>query len=231
MRTIYKSVFVLVGLVLAGAPPPVAAQALTRCTIGQQVIDTEGEIGVIVSDGSNLCQVKYPDGFIYGWIYWNLRSTGAPKINLPGPPDLSPAPSPSPNDAATPPILLRPKPLNTLVYRADPRGQITLNASVNGTQILFLVDTGASLVFLSAKDARAAGISYSELVFNQRAQTANGPVGIAPVLLREIRIEQVAVQAVPAAVIKNLDISVLGMSFLTRLKGFDMQNGSLTIKR
>src|SRR5690242_10561062 len=54
------------------------AQALTKCAVGQPVTDQEGKTGVIVSDNSNLCQVKYGDGQTYGWIFWNLRPAAEP---------------------------------------------------------------------------------------------------------------------------------------------------------
>jgi predicted aspartyl protease len=43
-------------------------------------------------------------------------------------------------------------------------------------------------------------------------------VHFAPVMLREVRIGQLSIENVPAAVIENLDQSLLGMSFLKRLK-------------
>ena len=93
----------------------------------------------------------------------------------------------------------------------------------------FLVDTGASLVILTPNDARAIGIRHSELVFDQIMQTGNGPVHAAPVLLREIRIGDVAIEKVQGAVIDSLGQSVLGMSFLGPLKGFEMRDRVLTI--
>ena len=51
----------------------------------------------------------------------------------------------------------------------------------------------------------------------------------APVMLREVRIGQLSVENVPAAVIENLDQSLLGMSFLKRLKSFEVREGALTI--
>jgi predicted aspartyl protease len=48
-------------------------------------------------------------------------------------------------------------------------------------------------------------------------------------MLREIRIEQLAIDNVPGAVIENLDQSLLGMTFLHRLKSFQMREGVLTI--
>jgi clan AA aspartic protease (TIGR02281 family) len=93
------------------------------------------------------------------------------------------------------PTILRPGPsTHTLVYRANPRGQFSFTAAVNGASIRFLVDTGANLVMLTPEDARAAGIDPSALVFNSRAITANGVVRIAPVMLGEIRIEQLSMR-------------------------------------
>jgi aspartyl protease family protein len=52
---------------------------------------------------------------------------------------------------------------------------------------------------------------------------------VAPVTLREVRIDQLSFYDVPAAVIENLDISLLGMSFLSRLRGYEMRDGKLRI--
>ena len=232
-----RSVLALCALVLAAAPSVAAAQALTKCTIGQTVTDQEDKTGIVISAGSNLCQVKYPDGLVYGWIYWNLRP--AALSAKPGPPPVDaklPPPPASPPAANLPatgvqlPTVLRAGPsTHSLVYRADPRGHVALTAMVNGAPVRFLVDTGASRVTLTAEDARAAGIGRSELVFNQRSLTANGLAREAPVTLREIRIEQLSIDDVPAAVNENLNVSLLGMSFLKRLKSFEMREGALTI--
>jgi aspartyl protease family protein len=118
---------------------------------------------------------------------------------------------------------------NTLIYPADSRGHVILDAIVNGASVRFLVDTGASLVTLTANDARAAGLDPRRLAFNERATTANGEVRMAPVRLREIRLGQLAIEDVPAAVIENLKISLLGVSFLERLQSYEMRDGKLTI--
>jgi aspartyl protease family protein len=120
-------------------------------------------------------------------------------------------------------------PPNTIVYTANERGHVILDAAVNGVPIRFLVDTGASLVTLTSEDARAAGIAPGELVFNARANTANGIARMAPVTLREVRIDQLSIYDVPAAVLENLNISLLGMSFLGRLQSYEMRDGKLMI--
>ena len=120
-------------------------------------------------------------------------------------------------------------PANSLVYSANAQGHVILDAAVNGAPMRLLVDTGASLVTLTPADARAAGITASELVFNHRASTANGPARMAQVKLREVRIGQLSIYDVPAAVLENLNISLLGMSFLGRLQSYEMRDGKLTI--
>jgi aspartyl protease family protein len=120
-------------------------------------------------------------------------------------------------------------PSNTIVYTANGRGHVVLDAAVNGAPVRMLVDTGASLVTLTPADARAAGISPAGLVFSGHVQTANGTARMAPVTLREIRIGQLSIYDVPAAVLENLNVSLLGMSFLGRLRGYEMREGKLTV--
>lgn len=219
-----RVVLIFTVLVFGSAASGAAPQELTGCVAGQQVIDKEGKTGIVVAGNGKLCRVKYADGQIYGWIYWNLRPAADPPQSGPVKSDAAPS-------AGSPPGLtvLRPSSSHTLVYRADRRGHFSLTATVNGAPIRVVVDTGASLVALTLDDARAAGITRSELAFNQITQTANGRVHFAPVVLREVRIEQLSIENVPAAVIENLDQSLLGMSFLKRLKSFEMREGQLTI--
>jgi len=233
-----RPVLALSALVLGGAPSLVVAQALTQCTVGQPVTDKDDKTGVIVAEVNKLCQVRYPDGQVYGWIYWNLRPADAPvksgsatfDTKLPEPPTGSSANDAPSGNGVQLPTILRPGPsTHALVFRADPRGHVALTALVNGAPVRFLVDTGASRVTLTSEDARNAGIGRSELVFNQRSQTANGLAPEAPVTLREIRIEKLSIDNVPAAVNENLNVSLLGMSFLKRLKSFEMREGALTI--
>ena len=72
-----RAVWVFAALVFGSGISPAVPQELTRCVAGQRVIDKDGKTGVIVADDSKLCQVKYADGQIYSWIFWNLRPTTA----------------------------------------------------------------------------------------------------------------------------------------------------------
>ena len=120
-------------------------------------------------------------------------------------------------------------PSDTMVFTANELGHVVLDAAVNGAPVRMLVDTGATLVTLTPADARAAGIYPASLTFSGHVQTANGTTRMAPVTLREIRIGQLSIYDVPAGVLENLNVSLLGMSFLSRLHGYEMRDGKLTI--
>jgi aspartyl protease family protein len=95
--------------------------------------------------------------------------------------------------------------------------------------VRFMVDTGATAVALTPRDAAAAGIARYQLEFTGQARTASGSVNVAPVRLREVRLGQLAVEDVQAMVIENLGVSLLGQSFLNRLQSYEMRDGVLTI--
>jgi aspartyl protease family protein len=120
-------------------------------------------------------------------------------------------------------------PFDSLSYPVDANGHVVVEAEVDGALLRLLVDTGASLVSLTPADARAAGIDPDRLAFTGRAATANGLVRLAPVTLREVRIGQLTVENVPAAVLAHLDMSLLGASFLRRLWSYRMADGRFTI--
>jgi aspartyl protease family protein len=118
---------------------------------------------------------------------------------------------------------------NSLVFHANRQGHVLLSGAVNGSSVRFIVDTGATMVVLTPSDATAAGLDGSQLVYNVRTSTANGAGRAAAVTLREIRIGQFSVYDVPAFVVENVPMSLLGQSFLTRLSSYEMRDGALTL--
>jgi aspartyl protease family protein len=92
------------------------------------------------------------------------------------------------------------------------------------------VDTGASHVVLAPADAARLGLRREQLRFTDRAATANGPVGLAPVTLRDIRIGQLTRRQVPAMVnAAPMAVSLLGMSFLAELEAWEAKGDQLLL--
>ncbi|HVM78351.1 MAG TPA: TIGR02281 family clan AA aspartic protease [Stellaceae bacterium] len=120
---------------------------------------------------------------------------------------------------------------NELVYRRSRDGHFYVEADVNGALIRFVVDTGASMVALSPDDARAAGLQVIAQDFTLRANTANGIARVAPVTLRALGLGQFTANEVPAIVVEQpMQISLLGMSFLARLQGFETRGDELVLR-
>jgi aspartyl protease family protein len=117
---------------------------------------------------------------------------------------------------------------NSLTLRAQPNGYAYVKASVNGAEMVMAFDTGASEVALTKADANKAGVA-GNLDYSKSFSTANGRTRGAPVMLREIRIGQLVITDVAADVMENGAVSLLGQTFLSRLHGYQMQDGMLTL--
>ncbi|MFL5146752.1 MAG: TIGR02281 family clan AA aspartic protease [Microvirga sp.] len=119
-----------------------------------------------------------------------------------------------------------------VVVSADLRGHFVVHPTLDGKRVRMLVDTGASFVALSHEDARLAGISVSARDYTRPISTANGIVAAASVRLAEVKVGDIAVRGVEALVLPpgKLSTSLLGMSFLKRLGGFEIAQGRLILK-
>ncbi len=96
-------------------------------------------------------------------------------------------------------------------------GHYYATLTINGTEISFLADTGATTMVLSRADARALGIDPESLTYVGQAQTANGVVRTARVVLPEVRFGPFTDTNVPAQVTDgDLFGSLLGMDYLDR---------------
>ncbi len=120
----------------------------------------------------------------------------------------------------------------SVVFRAGADGHFRSEALVDGTPVRFLLDTGASDVVLSPADAARLGFDPATLSFTRRYETANGVVRGAPVRLGEVAIGPIRVGGVPASVNEApMGSSLLGMSFLSRLRSYEVEGDSLTLRR
>jgi aspartyl protease family protein len=118
-----------------------------------------------------------------------------------------------------------------MVFQRGNDGHFHVDAEVDGTLIRFLVDTGASDVVLSQADAERIGFDPAALDYTQTYSTANGMVFGAPIRLGEIAIGPIRVADVHASVNSGeMDGSLLGMSFLSRLSGFSVEGDQLVLR-
>ena len=83
---------------------------------------------------------------------------------------------------------------------------------------------------LSRRDARRLGINTDNLQRNAEVRTAAGRVMAATTVIDEITIDGVTVKNVSAVIMEDgLETSLLGMSFLNRLEGWDVTTNAIII--
>jgi aspartyl protease family protein len=110
-------------------------------------------------------------------------------------------------------------------------GHFMVIAEIADVEIRFLVDTGASQVILTTEDAERLGHDLDSLEFSDRFQTANGTIRGAPLVLPELRIGDLEIAEVRASVIRApMTASLLGMSFLSRLDGYEVGEEGLILR-
>lgn len=107
---------------------------------------------------------------------------------------------------------------NTIVLPASSGGHFFAQGSINGRATQFVVDTGASSVAIGLPEARRLGIDW-QAGRPGRSATANGVVTTWQVKLASVRIGDVEVHEVDAAVLpQEMPYVLLGNSFLNRFQ-------------
>ena len=119
------------------------------------------------------------------------------------------------------------------VYYRHRDGYYHLRGDVNGRAVNFIVDTGATGVALRETDARRAGFTLTASDFKYKSRTANGTAEIAVIPIDLIDVDGIRVYNVMGTVHRddNLHVNLLGMSFLGRLKRFEMKNDKLILEQ
>lgn len=121
----------------------------------------------------------------------------------------------------------------TVTIPRDARGHFQVDARVDGRKIGFMVDTGASTIALTGSDAKRLGIHPSASEYSVSVRTANGTVRAAPANLSMVEVGGLVVRDVRALVVPDsaLSESLLGLSFLTKLRRFEYAGGKLVLEQ
>ena len=113
-----------------------------------------------------------------------------------------------------------------VVLESDRQGHFIASGAVNGREVTFLVDTGATLVSVSEGRADELGL---ERMARIGLQTAAGPVTGWMTRIDEVRLGDIVQRDVRAAISPGRsDTILLGMSFLRDLQ-MTQSNGQLRL--
>jgi aspartyl protease family protein len=115
---------------------------------------------------------------------------------------------------------------------ADQRGHYVTKVDINNATVDAIIDTGATAVALSYEDAEDAGLKPGSLDYDVPVNTANGLTKAARVMLRLVEVDGVRVRDVEGLVLPDgaMKGTLLGMSFLSKLRQFRIENGVLHLE-
>lgn len=158
-------------------------------------------------------------GFMGATAVQKLRET-----QRPAPPALLVASPPAP--------VLEASVTSGVALQAGRNGHFFVNALLDGRALPMMVDTGASACAFSEEDAARIGMRVGPADFTRVWNTANGPVRVAPIRIAVVQIGSITVRDVEAVVIPRglLSTSLLGMSFLGRLRDFSVAGTTMTLR-
>jgi aspartyl protease family protein len=114
---------------------------------------------------------------------------------------------------------------------ADSRGHFQASFRINGKPMDGVIDTGASTIAINETAARRLGFTGNGLDFRYTVNTANGGTEAAHVVLDRVEIGSIRVTGVDAMVLhdKALTGMLVGMTFLQKLKSYQVADGQMTL--
>ncbi len=170
-----------------------------------------------------------------------LVARGLDRLIVDPSPSSQPPPPQTPAASAPAPLYVpeRPATLNfsgseEQRIRVSADGHYYADAEINGLSLKhMLIDTGATYVALSYDDAASLGIYPNPGDFKYETRTANGVGHVAITNLHEVRLGDIFLENVSAVVAEPgaMDVSLLGMSFLSRLSRVETTENTLALRR
>ena len=107
-------------------------------------------------------------------------------------------------------------------------GHFWVDAKVNGRNVKFLVDSGATTTTIDRATARSAGIEISSHR-DQYVRTGNGVVRVATGRADELTVGPITRHDVALQIADNDDLNVLGMNYLSTLSRWSVEGRWLVL--
>lgn len=120
----------------------------------------------------------------------------------------------------------------TVTVEKAGNGHFEARASVDGTPIRVMIDTGASTTVLTVEDARTIGLDVEALNFAVPVSTANGVTVAARARAQTIAVGTIERGPLPILVAQPgaLTQSLLGMNFMGTLSGYDVRGDRMVLR-
>lgn len=109
-------------------------------------------------------------------------------------------------------------------------GHFYADVQVNGMPVEFMIDTGATTIALTQKDAERAGLSLNSSGRSIVGEGAGGPLTGARVTLDRVKLGHRSSESMSAVVIDGASTNLLGQSFLSRFPEVTVRGDVMTLR-
>jgi aspartyl protease family protein len=107
-------------------------------------------------------------------------------------------------------------------------GHFWVHAKLNGRDVKFLVDSGATMTTIGRQTANAAGVAVSPRA-DEFVRTGNGIIRVSSGTADEIDVGSIVRRDVGLQVADNDDLNVLGMNYLSSLRRWGVEGRWLVL--
>jgi len=107
-------------------------------------------------------------------------------------------------------------------------GHFWVDAKLNGRDVKFLVDSGATMTTVDRETAKAAGVEMSSRR-DQFVRTGNGVIRVATGRADELKVGTITRHDVGLEIADNDDLNVLGMNYLSSLSRWGVEGRWLVL--
>lgn len=107
-------------------------------------------------------------------------------------------------------------------------GHFYVDATLDGTAVRLMVDSGATTTTLARSTAARAGIEPG-IGFPVIVSTANGSMEVSRARVDAVTVGNIAMRDLPVHVAPNDDLDVIGMNFLSRLSRWSVEDRTLVL--
>ena len=120
--------------------------------------------------------------------------------------------------------------VQSVSFNPASNGHYYIPALMNGREVSFIADTGATSIFLTQNDARRIGLNVDNLNYSKVYNTANGQVKAAQTIVPTFKVGPIELSNVEISVSSVASgQSLLGMTFFRQLTSYDVKNNTLTL--
>jgi aspartyl protease family protein len=109
-------------------------------------------------------------------------------------------------------------------------GHFHVDSEINGRSVLFLIDSGATQTALSVGAAQTGSVEVSQSGFPVSIDTANGSTTAQRARIARLSVGPITREDFPVLVSESFgDVNLLGMDFLSSLKGWRVEGDTMIL--